>query len=122
MLAVDGTTVAGVLVWFAFFVEVVIFDDGIVVVFVVVAVAVAGAAVVVIVAVANLLFVELFNSFALVDVELLLLFELIACVKLPLITFRGNGFGLITSTKERNKSNSKRNKNFKSNTCKLKYY
>lgn len=82
---------------------VVIFDDGVVVVvFVVVDVTVAGTAVGVIVAVANLLFVELFNSFALVDVELLLLFELIACVKLPLITFRGNGFGLITSTKERN--------------------
>lgn len=71
-------------------------------VFVVGAVTVAGTAVGVIVAVANLLFVELFNSFALVDVELLLLFELIACVKLPLITFRGNGFGLIISTKERN--------------------
>lgn len=70
--------------------------------FVVGAVTVAGTAVGVIVAVANLLFVELFNSFALVDVELLLLFELIACVKLPLITFRGNGFGLIISTKERN--------------------
>lgn len=82
---------------------VVIFDDGVVVVvFVVVDVTVAGTAVGVIVAVANLLFVELFNSFALVDVELLLLFELIACVKLPLITFRGNGFGLIISTKERN--------------------
>lgn len=82
---------------------VIIFDDGVmVVVFVVVDVTVAGTAVGVIVAVANLLFVELFNSFALVDVELLLLFELIACVKLPFITFRGNGFGLIISTKERN--------------------
>lgn len=34
-------------------------------------------------------------------VELLLL--LFACVKLPLITFRGNGFGLIISTKKKNR-------------------
>lgn len=39
------------------------------------------------------------DSFELVLVgELLLLFALFAWVKLPFITFRGNGFGLITST------------------------
>lgn len=45
----------------------------------------------------------LIGSFELFNVELLLLvLELFAWVKLPLITFLGNGFGLIISTK-RNK-------------------
>lgn len=71
---------------------------------------------------ADLLFDDgaLFSSFALVTAKLLLLFELIACVKLPLITFRGNGFGLIISTKERNINQiQKETKNFKSNACTL---
>lgn len=37
-------------------------------------------------------------SLVLFNAVLLLVFELFACIKLPLITFRGNGFGLITST------------------------
>lgn len=46
--------------------------------------------------------VVLLVSFAFIVAELLLLlFELFACVKLPLITFRGNGFGLIISTKKK---------------------
>lgn len=73
------------------------------VVVVVAGIAGVGVAIVAAVAATDLLFaVELFAvvSFALVTVELLLL--LFACVKLPLITLRGNGFGLIISTKERN--------------------
>lgn len=49
-----------------------------------------------------LFWVDVLFSFELFTVELLLL--LFACVKLPLITFRGNGFGLIISTKKKHKN------------------
>lgn len=52
-------------------------------------------ATIVVVVVISGVVVVLIVSVELFVVELLLLF---ACVKLPLITFRGNGFGLIIST------------------------
>lgn len=45
----------------------------------------------------EMLFVEVFVV-SVVLFNAVLLLALFACVKLPLITFRGNGFGLITST------------------------
>lgn len=55
-----------------------------------------GSAFVVVVVVVVVIFV----SFGFVVELLLLLFELFACVNVPFITFRGNGFGLIISTEE----------------------
>lgn len=69
--------------------------------------------------VTDVVFVVLIVSVEFV-VELLLLFVLFACVKLPLITFRGNGFGLIISTKKKQtKFKKKQNKKIKSTACKL---
>lgn len=46
-----------------------------------------------------MLIVEVFVvSLVIFNAVLQLVFELFACIKLPLITFRGSGFGLITST------------------------